>query len=401
MKILFLGHVFPEDLIDFYITNSKSSLDFAAHNLCSAIIQGFKENNQEVNTISVPHLSSFPLNFKTPILHKTTVTNDSIIYVNFFNFIYIKRFDIQDKVKKEVIRWCEKYRDEQCVVFIYSLDLLPVIQAIKHRNKRISVVLMVTDLPDYMDVKKNFVARLNKLPIIGSFFNLEKNLNLVDGFVLLAPDMIMRLPVSNKPWVQIEGIYNPHDECESSTKSSVKSILYTGDLGVRYGILDLLEAFKRIDNPLCELWICGKGDGIDKVKEYSDQDTRIKYFGLLPRKEVLRMQRIATVLINPRHSSDEYTRFSFPSKTLEYMASGTPTLMSHLKCIPDDYIDHLYFFDDETVEGYRVKITEILNKSNDELTEKGSSAANFIREQKMPKPQVLKIINLMKQLSEQ
>ena len=83
------------------------------------------------------------------------------------------------------------------------------------------------------------------------------------------------------------------------------------------------------------------------------------------------------------------------------MASGTPTLMSHLKCIPDDYIDHLYFFDDETVEGYRVKITEILNKSNDELTEKGSSAANFIREQKMPKPQVLKIINLMKQLSEQ
>lgn len=400
MKILFLGHLFPEDLINFYIANSKSSLDFAAHNLCSAIIQGFKENNQAVDVISVPHLSSFPLNFKTPFLHKTTITNDRTIYVKFFNFIYIKRFDIQKKVKKEVVRWCEKYRNEQCVVFIYSLDLLPIIQSIKHFNKNITVITMITDLPDYMDVKKSFVTRLNKLPIIGSFSNLEKNLNLVDGFALLASEMAIRLPLSNKPWVQIEGIYNPHEECEPIAKSSVKSILYTGDLGVRYGILDLLEAFKRIENPPCELWICGKGDGVDKVKESSTLDARIKYFGLLPRKEVLKMQKAATLLINPRHSYDEYTRFSFPSKTLEYMASGTPTLMSHLKCIPNDYIEHLYLFDEETVEGYMAKILEVLNKPNEKLTEKGNSAAIFIRQQKMPKPQVSKIIDLIKRLSE-
>ena len=103
-------------------------------------------------------------------------------------------------------------------------------------------------------------------------------------------------------------------------------------------------------------------------------------------------------MVNPVKSSEEFTRFFFPSKTLEYLASGTPTLMAHLKCMPNDYKQYLYYFDNESAEGMAKRIVEICEKPSDELKNFGKSASNFINKYKTPKPQVEKIISFLKQL---
>ena len=134
---------------------------------------------------------------------------------------------------------------------------------------------------------------------------------------------------------------------------------------------------------------------MDTLSEWLEKDSRISYLGLLPTEKVRELQRQVTLLVNPRHSAEEFTKYSFPSKTLEYMASGTPVLMSPLPSMPNEYKEYLYLFDDETVEGMSKAMADILAKDEKELSAKGIGAKSFIMERKNPKAQVEKIIEII------
>ena len=62
------------------------------------------------------------------------------------------------------------------------------------------------------------------------------------------------------------------------------------------------------------------------------------------------MQQQATLLVNPRKGHEEYTKYSFPSKTMEYMASGTPTIMYKLPGLPIEYEEYLVLLPDNSQE---------------------------------------------------
>lgn len=130
-----------------------------------------------------------------------------------------------------------------------------------------------------------------------------------------------------------------------------KTILYTGKLDARFGIRDLIEAFKRIDDEEFSLWICGLGLDQAFVEDAVKSDSRIKYWGIMEQKRIFEMQREATLLVNPRNGEAEYTKYSFPSKTMEYMASGTPTVMYKLPGLPVDYEEHLVLNSDNSQEA--------------------------------------------------
>ena len=155
-----------------------------------------------------------------------------------------------------------------------------------------------------------------------------------------------------------------------------------------------MAVWSKIKGENYELWLCGNGD-LDMVREFSDKDKRIKYLGILSHKEVKALQKQASILVNPRHSYDRYTMYSFPSKTMEYMASGTPTLMSRLKSLPKEYYEHLFFFDDESIEGMSKTIQCCLDIPVSELNKKGKLASLFIKTHKNSQIQGGKIIKFI------
>ena len=63
---------------------------------------------------------------------------------------------------------------------------------------------------------------------------------------------------------------------------------------------------------------------VEKIIACSKKDNRIVFKGMVPNKIVVEDQLKATLLVNPRPSIGEFTRYSFPSKNMEYMVSGTP-----------------------------------------------------------------------------
>jgi hypothetical protein len=101
------------------------------------------------------------------------------------------------------------------------------------------------------------------------------------------------------------------------------------------------------------------------------------------------------VLINPRFSESEFTKYSFASKTIEYLASGTPIIMHPLKCLTSDYLNHIYIANDETDEGLKNTLVEVCSKSQIELNEFGKSAFDFVVNEKNSFKQIGRILNLI------
>ena len=71
----------------------------------------------------------------------------------------------------------------------------------------------------------------------------------------------------------------------------------------------------------------------------------------------------AKLLINLRNPEDKYTKYSFPSKTFEYMVSGTPFFTTKLEGIPSEYYNYLYCIDSYETNlkwGYTMQLIILL-----------------------------------------
>ena len=133
----------------------------------------------------------------------------------------------------------------------------------------------------------------------------------------------------------------------------------------------------------------------DELISLISTDNRIKNIPAMPKEELLKLEQSSTLLVNPVPYSEEFTKYFFPSKTMDYLASGTPTLMYELDCLPLEYKEHLVLLKDESIEALRDKIVEVCNWSSDYSREKGEKAREFILTQKNAKCQVRKIIDLL------
>ena len=111
--------------------------------------------------------------------------------------------------------------------------------------------------------------------------------------------------------------------------------------------------------------------------------------------KIIQLEKEAKLLVNPRPTNEEYTKYSFPSKIMEYMASGTPVLTTRLLGMPKEYYDYIYCFEDEKVDGIEKKLIEILSKEQKELTKMGNKAKEFVLMKKNNKVQAEKIINFL------
>ena len=179
------------------------------------------------------------------------------------------------------------------------------------------------------------------------------------------------------------------------SEKEIKTIVYTGTLIEKYGIMNLIEAFETIKNENYRLIICGSGETADKVVEKASKDNRIKYRGVLKASEIKSIQKVATVLVNPRQDKGEYTKYSFPLKTIEYLLAGAPTICYKLKGIPQEYDDYLFYVKDDTVESLAEKIEELCSLSEEEQAKIRKNNINFVIKNKNNVIQAMKIIDMI------
>lgn len=386
--MIFIGSIYPEKLLK-ELLSMQTHIDFAANTFQNALLSGLS-HYEEVNIITSPILrmkKPMKKNFDGYEFSHYGKGRDFYVGTKTNSLYRLNEFW---QVRKRLRKMLKQQPDAKVVVYaIHSPFLLALYFAGMPLKKS---CLVVPDLPEFMSGNRSLTYRIAKK--IDKWI-IDLCIKKIDTFALLSPYMSDELPIGNKPWVQVEGLYQPSESKGVYPKEKNKTILYTGGISARYGVFDLVEAFTRIPHDDYRLWLCGGCDDMDMMNDYLKKDSRIRYFGLVDKNKVVELQSRATLLVNPRHSGEEFTKYSFPSKTMEYLASGTPTVMCKLPAMPDEYFPYVFIFEDESIDGYANKIINICSKSSDKLKVFGKEASNFILENKNELIQAKKVVNIL------
>lgn len=396
-KIAILMGLFPEETYDFIIEKSNGVIQYAADALQKSLLKGFIENlnNKDLHLINLPYVGSYPVLFSNPFMPQHDINfNNQYIGENipFINIKGYKNFSRFYQTKKALSKWCEHNKYDKKIIIVYAVHtpFLSACISIKKKYKDVKIIQVVPDLPQFMASKSNILRSINN-----KF--LERKYKNVDGWVLLSEQMTEMLPTKNN-YTVVEGIYSDNITSIKKHNNETFKLFYAGTLARRYGIMNLVKAVCQSNNNNIELNICGDGDSREEIEALQKIDKRIVYKGQLPRVEVLKLLHTSDLLVNPRTPEGEFTKYSFPSKTMEYLASGVPTLLYKLPGIPCEYYEHCFTLEELGIEKLSSKIEEIYNIEKDTREQIGINAKRFILEKKNPKVQVEKIISLIQSL---
>jgi glycosyltransferase involved in cell wall biosynthesis len=206
-----------------------------------------------------------------------------------------------------------------------------------------------------------------------------------DSYVFLTREMDFLINRRGVPCLVIEGqvdINMQNRPNETALKHRERVCLYAGAVDKRYGLEALVLGFLKAQTPDCELHIYGIGDYAQTLKGIAQRESRVKYLGPVPNDRVIEEQLRATLLINPRPTTEEFTKYSFPSKNMEYMASGTPLLTTLLPGMPEEYLPYVYVLRDESPEGIAAELDTVMALDSRQLHSKGKEAKEFALKRK-------------------
>lgn len=203
-----------------------------------------------------------------------------------------------------------------------------------------------------------------------------------DGFVLLTEQMKDVVNPNKKPALVMEGLCADQLP-EVYTGAREKTLIYAGSLWKKdAGIEYLVEGFLKANIAGYELHLYGTGELVPWLEEVGKEHPSVRYMGCVTNGEMVALQRRAALLVNPRPSKEAFCKYSFPSKTIEYMASGTPVLMTRLPGVPKEYFDYVYTIEDETPEGVCAALRAVLGQDAEQLSAFGKEARQFVSENK-------------------
>ena len=350
----------------------------------SLMMQGLSENI-DGNVFAV---SALPTNRKwtKKIFFKKDTEREnkvSFSYSGFINFPLLRQLSLYSGTLREIKRLLKKGGNNVIVCDILNQSIASAARTAGKWCKT-PVVGIVTDVPGHYVTYSN--NRPSKNPIVRWRRNFsQKKMSEYDAFLFLTEAMNDVVNKNNKPYIVIEGhsdIEMRNRENSIDDKVVPNVIMYAGGVSKIYGLEMLVNAFRKINPDNWELHIYGKGDYDNELAEISKQDEKVKFFGIVPNAEVVDKQLRATLLVNPRPTNEDYVKYSFPSKTLECMVSGTPLITTALPGMPKEYNNYVYIFDKETEEGFAETLKKIIAVDKNELHSKGSSAKEFALQQK-------------------
>lgn len=397
MDILCLMGLFPEEYREQIQQDSKSGMQYAADKLQWAIVHGLDQiEGVTVKIANSMYIGSYPQKYKKikiptfSFKHSDKASGDTNI--GFCNLSGYKFFSRYVTAKKVVKAWAEQKSDEEKVLLVYALTtpFCQIAEYVKKHYSEIKVCIVVPDLPEFMSTsqKKNLRSLMKSVEI--KF--LKKATKDLDCFVFLTDAMKewFKKPVK---YTVVEGIASGTSTPSATIGEKKKSIIYAGGIKKEYGVVDLVDAFIMVDNAEWELIIYGDGSAVEEIRSKIGERSNIKLMGSVPNVEVVAAQREASLLVNPR-KNQIFTKYSFPSKVLEYMSSGTPMMAYKLDGIPTDY-DGNYYRIDEDENGFENTLRRVMELSDEERYEMGEKAKCFVAENKNPKVQCEKIIKLI------
>lgn len=400
MKVFYFGSVCAQEVFNKTVVCSKVKPSASAQSFESALVKGFSCNTDvELTVVSAESIAMYPNGNRLVLKKRQDIIENNVTahIVGAVNLPAIKQHNHSNGAARALKRWLRENRDisDKCVI-IYGIypSVVKRLLYICHKN-RCKIYAIITDVPSTMFTYTRSQSLLKKL-FSGSYRQVAIDIqDKFDGYVYLTEAMKDEID-PDKPYTVVETLADTEifSAVSDLKKFEPSAVMYAGALYKKYGLDMILDSFANV-NCDCELWLFGSGDYEQEILKRAEADSRIRYFGRVSREDVLKYEKKATLLLNVRNSEDEYTKFSFPSKMVEYMLSGTPVLTTQLCGIPDEYYDYCYVVKDRNPIALGQQIEDILQDPRKEHI--GAMAEDFILKNKNCEVQANKIIRFIKE----
>ncbi len=383
-KIIYASSAMHEEDFTELFRNSAKIPGQQAQRFNRLMIKGFSKNDTEVYVLSAPPInrSNCGARFTNlgkrrdgkifwryiPILNMRGIKNAVVMLLSFLYTFFAS-------VGKQTAVVCDVLNISVALGAVSAGRLLG-----KH------CVGIVTDVPELM--------------VTGHTDKMLKYCYKVMGkctdYVFLTEAMNDRLNPDGKPYTIVEGVCNEDMEYDIPADADKKpGCLYAGLLDAEYGVKAMVDAFIMADIPDCTMHICGNGPYVEELTRVISEHSNIVYHGMLLNKDVVALEKEVSLLINPRPSEGEFTKYSFPSKNMEYMTSGTPVLANRLPGVPEEYYEYIYTFAGESVEEMAESMKKVFDEPQSALNQKGLEAYRFVTERKNSRAQAGKVLDLI------
>lgn len=234
------------------------------------------------------------------------------------------------------------------------------------------------------DTHRTATSKMNKIKaaLANTYFNIgffltKKN----NGLLILNERFIEKLNINTPFYKTRIGIntYN-NDFRITKTHSSIsdkRKLLFAGTINNENGVGLLIDFFEKYKEHNFQIDFYGSGDMEDKVIKLSEIDGRIKYHGRIPNEYLIKKLIEADYLINLRDPDGLSADYSFPSKLINFMTTGTPVICNRFPGLDEKYEKYLILIDDYSIEKLSSKLLS-LNENKYDINI-GTSAIEFTK----------------------
>lgn len=381
-RVLFLGSLVPDTAA--YRTSAFSR---AGHLAQLGLVQGLQSAGVDIlqltGFLAVP---TFPRSKRWVVKAETLeLSGVPTRLAGFVNLPLLKPWSLTLSLTVQLHQALRRWsKAERCIVLTYNFNTFVALPALwaRFRGADVVPVLFDVDIPGHT-VPDTLARRLDA-------WLLRRLLRHVDAAVVitqgLADDLL------NVPSLVVEGglgatqiqhytrTYSQGTATERQ-QTSTFNIVLAGALEPYNGVDVLIEAFQALPDPDARLLIAGRGSLEPLLKQAAALDPRIQPQGYLDANGMAKLYQRASVLINHRSDARIDSRYVFPSKLIEYLATGTPIISTVFRSLRQEYQPYLVLLPDETPAALTLAL-QTVKHDPDSSQQRARAGQNFVLQEK-------------------
>ena len=285
---------------------------------------------------------------------------------------------ISGVIKSNIISTCREYyklfltliKNKPDKVIVYNMNYMYSFVWMICKILKIKCSLIIADYTPYIE-EKTLGGKIKAI-ICGA------QLNCFPEHIILSSELFKKMKRKNS--ILLQGGVNPkkYEDFEISRIQDKAHIVYSGALEYSTGIDQFLKAIEKISNENIRISISGNGSLRNLVESAAVNDNRIEYVGFLSEAEYLNMLKNANILVNPRNMDLLQSKNNFPSKILEYLATGRPIISTQFSGF-EYFENHIVFYSGDYKE-LEIAIKNIVENYEDISNKMFSLNRDFVKQ---------------------
>ncbi|ADH90487.1 glycosyl transferase group 1 [Ancylobacter novellus DSM 506] len=375
MRPLLLGYTVPDEVMA-EITAIDPNPPVQTHKFAWALARSLRQGFGEVRLLSTLPVQSYPL-VRRLLFRRFAFRSQGVdgVAMGFVNLIVLKHLTRL----LACLGFTRRIRGEwgTDVLFMHGVHSPFLLYGWLMSRLGVDVVPVLTDPPGVELATDGRLARLLKridrriVPLL---------LARASALVALSPVWLELFPgvkkvlvfpgILGRDWLYALATVAPAPRVADAPVT----VIYAGGVSAAYGMDRLLDAAARL--PQVRFLIFGKGDYVPRIT--AGGPPNVEYGGFVDARALASHLMAADILINPRPSGQEFARYSFPSKLIEYVATGRPVLTTRLVSIPAEIVPCFHYIDDESGEGVARAIETLVALGTEERLARAGAAREII-----------------------